>query len=216
MASSEQNLVVKSSSFRKENGKICSLYSEIGIPPNIPDSFDIVFQNFYVSTVVIAQESASVGGLKILETKKLMNCYYNEAEAFSWHSVSGLSLIHKGLQKGKPLRFYLVQCSDMWNKIDLKNFKISYTKTEAVSPSRALSSLLPSSIPDSEKSSLSSSLIMDYRVINEACKVQAALKPQPEYFYTAPDEGGKRSSRRKDRRKSVAKRGSSADNAIVN
>ena len=190
MMSREEISLQKSPLTKKEYGKVFSYYCEITLPSNIPDKFDLVFQNYYVNNLIIAQESTS--GLTSLYEKKLMNLCFNEAEAYDWHSIPGASLLKKGLLKGKPLKLFLFQTTDIWNKIDIRNIKLVLPKSEentAANQNRQ------------DSSSLSMQLIDDLKILTEAAKTQSTLKPTAEYFYT-PDEN-KRSIRRKDRKREM-------------
>lgn len=193
MANSNETILLKSPLVKKEFGKVASYHFEVTIPANAPDQFQFVFQNYYTSSITIAQEMTT--GLKILLDKKiLMEEGFNEVQAYDWHVIPGNTLIQKGLQKGKPIRIYLFQSTDMWSKIDLKNIKIVNPKVEE----RGINPSIQESAPS--LTSLSACLVNDLRAVIEAGKLQSTLKQSSEYYYTQPDET-KRSSRRKDRRK---------------
>ena len=176
-----------SSSTLNKKEKIQNIFFEITIPSNVPDNFQLAFQNYYTSMIVILQESKV-----LLEKYKLMEYAHNEAEAFLWHTIPGSVLINKGLQKGKPLKFYLFQSTDMWNKIDLKNFRVIFQRNESNSPRPDQST--------SQQSSLSSFIINDFKILTEAARIQSSMKLPPDSFYAPADEITKRSTRRKEKR----------------
>lgn len=202
MTSINEITLSKSSLVKKEFGKVASYSFEVTIPTNVPDQFNFVFQNYYTSSITIAQEIST--GLKILVDKKiLMEDSSNEVQAYDWHIIPGSALMQKGFQKGRPLRIYLFQSTDLWTKIDLRNLKVVSQKTDGVTAA-------PTS-NEPALTSMSACLVNDLKVVTEACRVQASLKQTAEYYYTQPDET-KRAARRKDRKKGETRRSTSQEN----
>jgi hypothetical protein len=192
---------------KKDTGKISNVAFEISVPTNVPDNFQLVFQNYYTANIVIVQDIGT-GPKVLMENKKLMECASNEAEACLWHSIPGSQLFSKGLVRGKPIKIYLFQSCDIWNKIDLRNIKVVFQRSAAEGSPRlgsvavhdsGSSSVQKNANSITTSSSLSSLILSDFKILTEAARVQSSMKLPPESYYNQADDH-KRSSRRKDKR----------------
>jgi hypothetical protein len=190
---------------KKDAGKISNVAFEISVPTNVPDNFQLVFQNYYTANIVIVQDIGT-GPKVLLENKKLMECASNEAEACLWHSIPGSQLFSKGLVRGKAIKIYLFQSCDIWNKIDLRNIKVVFQRSVAEGSPRPGSVAVHDSAiqtntnnTTTSASSLSSLILSDFKILTEAARVQSSMKLPPESYYNQADDH-KRSSRRKDKR----------------
>jgi hypothetical protein len=178
---------------KKENGRISSIAFEVTIPANTPDNFTLVFQNYYVYMIIITQDSSPGQHKTILDGMRLMNSSSNEAESQLWHTIPGQILSRNGLIKGKPMKIQLIQTIDIWNKIDIKNLKVVYSKIDSTKSGEYVTK-------QSDVFFFSQMIPNDFRTLSEAAKVQSSMKGTNEIF-TGYSEDTKRSQKRKDRKR---------------
>jgi hypothetical protein len=169
---------------RKDQGRVGQVFFEFNLPSNTPDTFSLIFQNYYVSTLILIQEFHP-----ITEPIRLMKSAYNEAEAQNNHCIHSSSFIGK-VNKSKPIRALLFQPSSLWTKLDIRDLKISFVKDEG-----AAKFLFPST-----HVTLTSLILEDTDLLTKAAKIQSHMKFLPEIIYTNNNEV-KRSSKRKEKKK---------------
>lgn len=157
------------------------------------------FQNYYVSSVIFSQEGGSSSSssdsksfITLLSKKLMPNAYTEDGSQthFTIH-VSELSRY----DKSKPLRFTLIQPSNLWQSFELRDMKafgkmLSLKKDSSASDSG-------SSASASSDSGITELLLGDYRILTAAARKGLENINNLEFEITAKKKDKKEKEKKK-------------------
>jgi hypothetical protein len=114
--------ILRGAVVRKKINRIKSVFVDISFPDitTLPDV--IVFQNYYSSSMTIAQQVAVDEFVTILDHYQLMNDAHSESEAQNWHEID-CKLFNGNYKPGATMRFTLYQPDPSWLKYEIQNIK---------------------------------------------------------------------------------------------
>lgn len=158
-------------------------YFDVTLPPNLPDNFTLIFQNYYTAALTICQESPTGGYKTFLDWHYLMSSPDAEEKAQYWHAISSKDDLKGKISSNKPIRILLHQPTNIWMKYEIRNLKVVYTKSEpraknaGSSSSSGNKSLFFNNVFNTESSSYNSMLLSDWEKLCDAVDAESKAKP---------------------------------------
>jgi hypothetical protein len=115
--------ILRGTVVRKKINRIKSVFVDISFPDVTTSPDFIVFQNYYSSSVSIAQQVAADEFVTILDSYQLMNDAHSESEAQNWHEID-CKLFNGNYSPGATMRFTMYQPDPSWLKYEIQNIKV--------------------------------------------------------------------------------------------
>ena len=187
MSNQGREISIQRGAINKEGRVGCS-YFDIQFKPDTVEPELLIFQNFYVASLILSQENGN-----ILLKRDLMENPFNEEGSQSWSTIN-MSEFISTFNKSRPLRFTLIQPAACWVNYDLNHLK-------AFSSLSSESKTFDLLVPDI-KLSLYKTIQDDHQHILAAAQEQAKKDYQEHhYILNDPTRRAKRKDRKKDLRR---------------
>ena len=150
----------------------------------------IIFQNYYCSSVSIAQQNSLQEFVTILENFVLMEDAHSEQKAQAWFTILS-SQFNSNYVSGRLMRFSLFQPDTTWQRFEIQNI-------------RAVSKVVRVESPVQRNVALTNCNVLhmigdDWNILNEAAQAQKNLIDVPVINFTMAEY--KKSIKKKEKKK---------------
>jgi hypothetical protein len=171
--------------------------------PDVTKSPDfIVFQNYYSSSVSIAQQVAVDEFVTILDSYQLMSDAHSESEAQNWHEID-CKLFNGNYSPGATMRFTMYQPDPSWLKYEIQNIKV-ISRSQSGGKGRAATAAFAGG--------LAASITGDWTLLLQAENAQKRIQRPPAITFSLAEY--RKMQKKKEKKKD--KKGAAGQLAVTN
>ena len=183
---------------RKKVNRGKNVYIDVNFQnTNETSSLDaIIFQNYYCSSLCVAQQNSLQEYVSIVDNFVLMDDAHSEEKSQSWFTLPS-SLFRSTYVVGRPMRFTLYQPDTTWQRFEIHNIRFVTTIERASSASKCVTL---------NNFNLLQAIEADWSILNEATQAQKSIVELPEITFTMAEykKSIKKKEKKKDKKGSIA------------
>lgn len=156
----------------------------------------IIFQNYYCSSLSIAQQNSLQEYVTIVDNFVLMDDAHSEEKSQSWFTLPS-SLFRSTYVPGRSMRFTLYQPDTTWQRFEIHNIRFVTATERSTTPTKNI---------NLNNFNLLQVIESDWCLLNEATQAQKNIVEMPPITFTMAEykKSIKKKEKKKDKKGSIA------------